>query len=190
MPTFTSTCRCRLLGFCDICSLLVPPLTFLSRWSSSRCSTHWCWTGCHNFTKRRNIKPGGSWHSGVIQLILLISHFAESKLCIRTVHSQPPHWLRQIYPLRDLVSNQPSCLLPDPRPNQNSLWSVPPEVTQSFTSPLDSRFLPPVSSLEPQVLFPTAHPLYLNAYGCLKHAPSRIICLPHKFPSLLFSHFS
>lgn len=118
MPTFTSTCQCRLLGFCDICSLLVPPLTFLSRWSSSRCSTHWCWTGCHNFTKRRNIKPGGSWHSGVIQLILLISHFAESKLCIRTVHSQPPHWLRQIYPLRDLVSNQPSCLLPDPRPNQ------------------------------------------------------------------------
>ena len=133
MPTFTSTCRCRLLGFCDICSLLVPPLTFLSRWSSSRCSTHWCWTGCHNFTKRRNIKPGGSWHSGVIQLILLISHFAESKLCIRTVHSQPPHWLRQIYPLRDRASSltqdqtsgSPELLMIRPSGGQSELHLSP-----------------------------------------------------------------
>jgi len=40
------------------------------------------------------------------------------------------------------------------------------------------------------MLFSAAHPLYLDAYGYLKHAPSRIICLPHKFTSLLFSHFS
>lgn len=49
--------RCR-----GICSF-VCPVVFLSRRSSSRCSSPSCWTGCRGLPKRRSDKRG-SWHSG------------------------------------------------------------------------------------------------------------------------------